>query len=254
MKSSGNFRLTALPRFTPAELHGVYQRLRDRFGHQRWWPADTPFEVMIGAILTQNTAWTNVEKAILNLKRAGRLSFRGINHMTRRQLARLIRPAGYFNIKADRIKHFVRFLGREYGGNFRKMRREPVAVLREKLLRVKGIGPETADSILLYALGKRSFVIDAYTRRIFSRHGLMAGDRDYHEWKDLFEKALPPSRAVYNDFHAQIVYLAKHFCRTVPVCGGCPLQGLHRRKKMQNSFNILPLSRVRYNAGKVIHG
>lgn len=227
-------------KYRPADLSGVYKILRGRFGHQGWWPGETPFEVMIGAILTQNTAWTNVEKAIHNLKKAKKLSFLALLKIKPRTLARWIRPAGYYNVKARRLKEFVRFLDRECRGDLRRLRKENTAALRAKLLSVKGIGPETADSILLYALDKPSFVIDAYTKRIFSRHGLTREDRDYHDWKKIFEKSLPKDRSLYNDFHAQIVRLAKDFCRKEPRCGICPLGGPGWRsircKKMQNSF------------------
>ena len=155
-----------------ASPHQIYRILFARFGPQHWWPARTPFEVIIGAILTQNTAWTNVEKAITNLRSRQLLSVKAMGEVSRTILAGAIRPAGYFNVKADRLKHFIDFLHRECRGDLSKLKREALPVLREKLLAVKGVGPETADSILLYALGKTSFVIDAYTRRIFSRHGL----------------------------------------------------------------------------------
>lgn len=206
-----------------AELPEVYRVLRTAFGHQRWWPGETPFEVMIGAILTQNTAWTNVEKAIANLRKNGQLSFRALCRLPASRIAKMIRPAGYFNVKARRLKCFVEFLARECGGDLSLLRSQPMPVLREKLLGVNGIGPETADSILLYALEKKSFVIDAYTRRIFSRHGLMAEDEPYEAWRAALMRALPSSRGLYNDYHAQIVQTAKTFCRKKPRCGECPL-------------------------------
>ena len=207
----------------PSELIRVYRVLRKTFGHQHWWPGDTPFEVMVGAILTQNTAWVNVEKAILNLKEANMLSLRAFHKITRQALSRLIRPAGYFNIKADRLKHFVDFLIKEFHGNIALMKKESMPVLREKLLTVKGVGSETADSILLYALNKRTFVIDAYTKRIFSRHGLASHDLDYAVWQELFVRALPRDIALYNDYHALIVRVGKDHCRKIPRCGACPL-------------------------------
>lgn len=211
-------------RLKPSQLAGVYGTLRKTWGHQNWWPGDTPFEVIIGAILTQNTAWTNVEKAILNLKKAKKLSFQALHRVSPGNLARLIRPSGYFNIKTDRLKCFMAFLDRECQGDLSKLRRKPMPGLREKLLSVKGVGPETADSILLYALGKTSFVIDAYTRRIFSRHGLAADREPYERWREIFTLALPPDLDLFNDFHAQIVRLAKDHCRKVPCCEGCPLR------------------------------
>ncbi len=223
MRSSKPIHSRRHPKLRPAALLSVYRTLRRAFGHQRWWPGETPFEMMVGAILTQNTAWTNVEKAIRNLKEAKMLSLREIHRVSRRSLARRIRPAGYFNVKADRLKHLADFLVREYYGDIGRMERDTTAVLRGKLLGVKGVGPETADSILLYALNKRSFVIDAYTKRIFSRHDLAAQDLDYAAWQAIFEKALPHRTGLYNDFHAQIVRLGKDHCRKSPRCGACPL-------------------------------
>ncbi|OQA56179.1 MAG: endonuclease III [Candidatus Omnitrophica bacterium ADurb.Bin277] len=231
MRKSRNFRSVKPFKIRPADLFNVYRKLRRTFGHQAWWPGDTPFEVAVGAILTQNTAWTNVEKAILNLKRAGKLSFAAMRPLAAGELSKLIRPAGYYNVKADRLKHFLQFLETECEGDIRKMCREKTLGLRKKLLNVKGIGRETADSILLYALGKRSFVIDAYTKRIFSRHRLMQEDGDYDDWKAVFEKALPRRVGLYNDFHAQIVRLAKEFCGTAARCHNCPLrQGINLPK------------------------
>jgi endonuclease-3 related protein len=198
--------------------------LRRSLGHQRWWPGDTPFEVMVGAILTQNTAWKNVEKAIQNLKAEKKLSPAALRDISVKRLASLIRPAGYFNVKADRLKHFIRFLFREYEGNLKRMFKEKGEVLRHKLLHVKGIGPETADSILLYAAGKPFFVIDAYTKRIFARHRLHSREADYGSWQKIFTQALPRRAALYNDFHAQIVAVGKDYCRTVPLCNICPLK------------------------------
>ena len=208
----------------PAELREVYKTLRKNFGHQHWWPGDTPFEVMVGAILTQNTAWTNVEKALLNLKKAKKLSFRALRSIPLKRLSLLIRPAGYFNVKAERLKCFMDFLQMECRGDLSELRKRGATVLREQLLAVKGIGPETADSILLYALGKTSFVIDAYTRRIFSRHGLASEGESYDRWREVFTRALPSSLALYNDYHAQIVRTAKGHCRKSPRCESCPLR------------------------------
>jgi len=179
---------------------------------------------MIGAILTQNTAWTNVEKAIMNLKKAGKLSFEAIRRIPVRKLSQLIRPAGYFNVKADRLKCFVDFLDRECGGDLSKLKRKTMPELRAKLLAVKGVGPETADSILLYALNKTSFVIDAYTKRIFSRHGLAEAHETCEGWQEIFTRALPGDRNLYNDFHAQIVRTGKDHCRKIPRCVECPLK------------------------------
>jgi endonuclease-3 related protein len=211
-------------RLKATNLLSVYKALRRAFGHQSWWPGDTPFEVMVGAILTQNTAWANVEKAIRSLKKAKKLSFAGMRRMAPGKLARLIRPAGYFNVKADRLKCFMDFLDRECRGDLSILKRRTMPALREKLLSVKGIGPETADSILLYALEKKTFVIDAYTRRIFSRHGLAPEGEEYETWCEIFTEALPGEVGLFNDYHAQIVRLGKDYCRKTPRCEGCPLR------------------------------
>lgn len=216
------------------ELLSVYRTLRRALGHQHWWPGRTPFEIMVGAVLTQNAAWTNVEGAIRNLRRAGKLTPRAMRRLPADALAALIRPAGYFNVKADRLRHLVGFLYHEYGGNLRRMFRERGETLRAKLLAVHGIGPETADSILLYAAGKPFFVIDAYTKRVFARHRLrhrhfprspasLLG-MGYEEWQKAFVESLPRSVRLYNDFHAQIVTVGKQFCKlSGPRCELCPL-------------------------------
>lgn len=235
--SSKNFLFQNSRPLPPEKLSEIYRTLRKAFGHQNWWPGETAFEVMVGAILTQNTAWTNVEKAIANLKKAGVLDAKKMRVLPERKLARLIRPSGYFNIKANRLKHFLSFLFEKYGGDLIRMKKETLSLLRPKLLAVKGIGPETADSILLYALGKPSFVIDAYTIRIFSRHRLkveslssLALDKKlrafrYSDWQRVFTESLPPRTDLYNDFHAQIVHLAKNFClSSKPHCESCPLR------------------------------
>lgn len=224
MKSSKPSASARLRKFKPADLPGVYQTLRAAHGPQHWWPGETPYEVIVGAILTQNTAWVNVEKALARLKEAKALTPDAMRSMSRSRLASLIRSAGYHNVKADRLKHFLAFFYREYQGEIGRMVKEKGIVLRRKLLEVKGIGPETADSILLYAAGKPFFVIDAYTRRIFSRHGFQPPHDRYEAWQALFQNAVPSSRAVYNDFHAQIVTLAKLYCRASRMlCETCPL-------------------------------
>ena len=209
-------------------LRNYYQRLRAHFGHQHWWPGETPFEICMGAILTQNTAWSNVEKAIANLKRARALSPRVLHAMSEREIAALIRPSGYFNIKARRLKTFIEFLFAEYGGSVTRIVHEDLARLRPKLLAVKGIGPETADSILLYALGKPIFVVDAYTKRVLSRHGLIKPSATYDEIQTLFHASLyPPRSTFFNDFHAQFVAVGKTFCKSqVALCENCPLEPL----------------------------
>ena len=214
---------------TPAlneKLTTIYDLLFNHFGPQHWWPGDTPFEIAVGAILTQNTNWDNVEKAITNLKKVKKLNSKSLRNISPTKLASLIRPAGYFNIKADRVKHFVDFLADHYNGSMKKMRAEEPLLLREKLLGVKGIGPETADSILLYALEKPVFVIDAYTKRILSRHKLVSEKAVYHDLQDIFYENLPQDVKLFNEYHALIVMLGKEFCRPKPGCEGCPLQGL----------------------------
>lgn len=188
-------------------------------------------EVIVGAILTQNTAWTNVEKAVKNLKKAKALSsIQALKKINRKKLAALIKPSGYYNIKTKRLKHLVSFLDGAYGGNLNRFASVPTGKLRGELLEVNGIGPETCDSILLYAFNRPVFVIDAYTRRIFSRHGFCREDVSYDELQGLFMKNVPPDRTLYNEYHALIVRLAKDFCRKRPGCKGCPLKtkfGLH---------------------------
>jgi len=179
-----------MPRSIRQRLESFFGDLLRAFGPRGWWPGDTPFEVAVGAILTQNTNWTNVEKAIANLKKRGVLDARRIAGMDRAELAELIRPAGYFNVKAARLQSFVRFLCTDYAGKIEKMASEPLDVARRKLLSVHGVGPETADSILLYALEFPTFVVDAYTRRIYSRHGFVSPDVGYDELKCLFEANL----------------------------------------------------------------
>ena len=204
----------------------IYDRLYDSYGPQHWWPGDTRFEIIVGAILTQNTAWSNVEKAIKNLKRARALSAGAMKRISMKKLAGLIRPAGYYNIKAKRLKHFIGFLFDQYGGDLRKMARRETAALRHELLGVNGIGPETCDSILLYAFNRPAFVIDAYTKRVFSRHGFYKDSVDYHLAQDFFVERLPADARLFNEYHALIVRLAKEHCRTVPECEGCPINGL----------------------------
>lgn len=206
-------------------LQEYYNALFHALGPQNWWPARTPFEVIVGAILTQNTAWSNVEKTIANLRRERLLAPAALEGVPHAKLARLIRSSGYFRQKAKKLKAFVKFLRSEYGGSLKKMFRTPTAQLREKLLAVHGIGPETADSILLYAGRHPVFVVDAYTRRILSRHGLVSERAGYEERRAFFEKTLPPDVQLYNEFHGLIVMTGKHWCRTKnPLCHACPLQ------------------------------
>jgi endonuclease-3 related protein len=203
----------------------LYRVLLREHGHAAWWPGETPFEVCLGAILTQNTSWTNVLKALANLRARGLLSFAALAALPPSRLAPLIRSSGYFNVKARRVKAFLGFLGREYGGHVERMAAEEPRALRAKLLSVEGIGPETADSIVLYAAGLPLFVVDAYTRRIFSRLGALRGDESYDEIQRFFMERLPRDAALYNDYHAQIVLLGKNICRPRPRCSACALAG-----------------------------
>ena len=220
---------SAIRNMQSAILMRIFQRLYGAFGPRHWWPGETPFEVMVGAILTQNTSWRNVEKAIQNLKARKVLHVRGIHQLKRSQLAPLIRSSGYFRIKADRLKVFVNFLLENYDGELKRMMKEEVETLRQKLLHVKGIGPETADSILLYGLKKPIFVVDAYTKRILSRHGIISEKASYEEVQRLFMDHLPHKERLFNEYHALLVHLGKTLCKKIPRCDRCPLEGIERR-------------------------
>jgi endonuclease III related protein len=206
------------------ELIRLYRRLYRHYGDLHWWPAKTPFEVSVGAILTQNTAWKNVEKAIRQLTRAGALSVGALSKMSHQRLARLIKSAGYFNVKARRLKNFISFVAKRYRGSPAQMCRQETDRLRAELLALNGIGPETADSILLYAAEKPVFVIDAYTKRILSRHGVLAYEKSYDDFQTFFTKRLPRDAALYNQFHAMLVKVGNEFCRSQPRCDECPLK------------------------------
>lgn len=209
-------------------LSSIYKKLYLRFGPQHWWPGESPFEVVVGAILTQNTSWHNVEKAINNLKQAGALSPRELYRISRRRLASLIRPAGYFNLKAKRLKSFLDVLCGSYKGDLKQMFRTDTLRLRQTLLGINGIGPETADSILLYAAARPVFVVDAYTRRIFLRHGLVKESDSYGQIQDLFISRLKRNSGVFNEYHALLVRLGKEVCtKNNPKCGTCPLKCGH---------------------------
>ena len=206
-------------------LH-IYQVLFDHFGPQHWWPGDSPFEVMIGAVLTQNTNWTNVSRAIDNLKTAGMLSFTALDAAPHDVVARQIRPSGYYNLKAVRLKNLLGHI-RKQAGSLEDFFKEDTGTLRKNLLSVKGVGPETADSILLYAANKPVFVVDAYTHRILHRHSLIPSESDYHELQELFLDSLPEDVSLFNEYHALLVRLGKEFCKkTKPLCASCPLQGI----------------------------
>ena len=206
-------------------IRDIYQKLYRSFGPQSWWPRDTPFEVIVGAILTQNTNWQNVAKAIDNLKEARVLTPQKLHSLPIDRLARLIRPSGYFNIKAKRLKSFLDFLFKNYQGKLEKMFVQPLDELRQEILSVKGVGPETADSILLYAGGYPIFVVDAYTKRIFSRQKLLSEDAGYHQVQELFTQSLKKDVQLFNEYHALIVRLGKDFCKkTKPKCEICPIK------------------------------
>jgi len=208
-------------------LMRYFTAMSQNLGPMSWWPARTPFEVIVGAILTQNTSWGNVERAIANLRSAQMLTPSAISAARMARLAALVRPSGYFRQKAKKLKAFVRFLQREYGGSLKRMFATPTEVLREKLLSVHGIGPETADSILLYAGEHAVFVVDAYTHRIFGRHGITNGKADYENVRALVEAALPRDSQLFNEFHALVVNTAKNWCRKKePRCAECPLGSL----------------------------
>ena len=249
------------------EIRRYYRALYQAWGAQHWWPAETRFEVIAGAYLTQNTAWTNVERALANLRAARLLSVEGIRKTALRRLERLIRPSGYFRQKARRLKAFVEFLDEQFGGSLTNLFSRPTDQLREQLLSLHGVGPETADSILLYAGNHPVLVVDAYTRRILARHEILPEEADYEDFRQLLQRALaslfddqeqtlpgpptessvrgaahPPSAMstaertalvqVYNEMHALLVGVGKHFCgKSQPKCDGCPLQRFLPRGK-----------------------
>jgi endonuclease-3 related protein len=213
-------------------LRQAYTLMHRRFGHQHWWPGETPFEVCVGAILTQNTNWTNVERAIANLRAAAALEPARLLHLGEAELAQLIRPAGYFNVKARRLRAFVTVVVEHCGGRLQTLFAGQTAQVRQRLLAIHGIGPETADSMLLYAGGHLSFVVDAYTRRIFERHGWCRAGVDYHELQAHCAAALAAPRSAalldrWQDYHAQLVMVGKHYCQASQArCAGCPLAPL----------------------------
>jgi endonuclease-3 related protein len=208
-------------------LQEVYQQLLRAFGPQKWWPGDTPFEIMVGAILVQNTNWQNVERAICNLRHADLLDPQALYDVPPEELEELIRPAGYYRIKAKRLRSLLKFMVQRYDGSIEAMFRTPLGRLREELLGINGVGPETADSILLYAGSLPTFVVDAYTYRIFSRHGWIDPELDYHQIQEYFHDHLPADAAMFNEFHALLVNLGKHFCKkSKPLCKTCPLESM----------------------------
>ncbi len=209
-------------------LLALYQRLYDSYGPQSWWPAETAFEIMLGAILTQNTAWTNVEKAIHNLKQCAALNIHTLLELPENKLAQLIRPSGYFNIKARRLKNFTQWFLDE--GKFNRLNQLDDTELRNRLLSVNGVGPETADDILLYAFQRPVFVIDAYTRRLLLKLDLITGDEGYEALRQFFEQALDPDVTLFQEYHALIVRHAKQACSGEPACAHCHVEQLAGQK------------------------
>jgi endonuclease-3 related protein len=208
-----------------ARIKKYYEVLYEKFGPQGWWPGETALECILGAILTQNTSWKNVEKAIDNLKRENLISVEDLSLIKTDELAELIRPSGYYNQKAAKIKNFVSILVKEFSGSLDSMFAVDKSILREKLLSIKGIGPETADSIMLYAGAMPVFVVDAYTWRVLTRHGLVPEQTSYGEIQELFTDSLQEDAGVFNEYHALLVKLGKEHCRKrEPLCAGCPLE------------------------------
>jgi len=211
------------PQETAAWLLWLYRNLRECFGYRNWWPGETALEIMVGAILTQNTAWVNVERAIKNLKSQGLMNWDALRKIGEPDLAALIQPSGYYNQKAVKVKRLINWLEERCEGNLKKLESVDMAELRIELLALKGIGPETADSILLYALERPTFVVDAYTRRVLGRWGRMPPTASYEQLRYFFMDHLPLERELFNDFHAQFVELGKRWCQKKPKCGECGL-------------------------------
>ncbi|MHC5108413.1 MAG: endonuclease III domain-containing protein [Planctomycetota bacterium] len=206
------------------DLQAIFDRLLRAFGPQHWWPGETPCEVVIGAILTQNTAWTNVERAIARLRKSNALSLEAIHHLDDGRLADLIRPAGTYRVKAQRLKSFAARLMDEHDGSLSAMLGGGLAQARDRLLAIPGVGPETADAILLYAGGHPTFVVDAYTRRILRRHLVINDDAGYEDVRSLIQARLPEDAALFNEYHALMVELGKRHCRKSASCRDCPLE------------------------------
>jgi len=212
----------------------IYQILYNHFGPQKWWPTtdnkNPKFEIIVGAILTQQTSWNNVEKAINNLKRENLLNPKKMLDIKNKNLEKLIQSSGYYRQKTKKLKNFINFLWNRYDGKVEKLFSQPIPKLREELLSVNGIGKETADSIILYAANKPIFVVDAYTTRIFNRIGITK-ERDYDEIQKLFQKNLPNDVQLFNEFHALIVKLGKEYCKKKPKCNECPLNSICSHSK-----------------------
>jgi endonuclease-3 related protein len=208
------------------KLLNIYRRLLAHHGPQHWWPAEEPFEVIVGAILTQSAAWGNVEKAIANLKEANALSPKTLRSLSTPKLAKLVRPCGYYRAKALKLKSFAYWLGNHHRDKLDRLFASNIDDLRQQLLSINGIGQETADSIILYAANKPSFVVDAYSRRIINRIGLAPDKNSYAAYQALFMENLPPDAALFNEYHALLVYLGKKVCRPKPLCPQCCLNKL----------------------------
>jgi endonuclease III related protein len=209
---------------TKLRLLKIFNILLASFGKRHWWPGETPLEIIVGAILTQNTSWKNVEKAINNMKKEGILNIERLYEINTETLSDIIRPSGFFNIKAKRLKNIIHVIYNEYDATIENMLNIKINILRNLLLNINGIGPETADSILLYALNKPVFVVDAYTKRFLKNHDLYNGDGDYHKIQQYFMKNIPSDTYLFNEFHALIVRLCQIYCRKMPICSGCPLE------------------------------
>ena len=209
----------------------IYFNLLNQFGHRNWWPAETPFEVIIGAILTQNVSWNNVKNAINNLKKEDLLNPEQLHNIDPDEIAPLIKSSRFYNQKTRKIKNFMKFFFDDYNGNLSNMSKEDPILLRQKLLKIKGLGEETVDSILLYACDKPIFVVDAYTKRIFSRYGLIEENANYEKVQVFFMDNLPQDIKLFNDYHAQIVHLGNSICKTKPDCERCPIRKINNKIK-----------------------
>ena len=207
-------------------LYDVYERLLNAYGPQGWWPGESAFEVLVGTVLVQNTAWRNVEQAVANLRREEVLAPRALHALPQHELEELIRPAGYFRLKARRLRNLLNLLIDEHGGDLDSLLHGAISDVRERLLRVNGVGPETADSILLYAGGLPAFVVDTYTARVMKRHGWIEPEADYHALQEHFVGGLAQDVSLFNEFHALLVKVGHLHCRPTPRCDGCPLQPL----------------------------
>lgn len=210
---------------TKQRLLKIFNILLGSFGKRNWWPGETPLEIIVGAILTQNTSWKNVEKAIKNMKNEGILDVERLYEINPEKLSEIIRPSGFFNIKSKRLKNIINVIYNKHNATIENIETIETYTLRNLLLSINGIGPETADSILLYALNKPVFVVDAYTKRFLKNHNLYNGDGDYHDIQKFFMDNLQSDVCLFNEFHALIVCLCQIHCRKVPICSGCPLEG-----------------------------